>query len=496
MGQCGNEGFIAPLPHLLGPLPRRCHGYARINPTIAHGWGSPATIRVYHAPLEPTSSDLQAQIDRLSLTVQMGRDSKSPLEPATQQLSRLAERCNEILNRWNEADGLHAHVVNEAALRLNEWSAIESRLEHDYTARLAKLEQIIEQEWQSLRQIHEEPVKQLRLEAAALGEVCVSAANLAIQGFERAEARLNALETNIQDRLTQLSQDVQMAIADGRREPELSELPGATVAPFPLEGVMRIHDDLRESSPDAMAGSHALAPRDRSDNAIALTARMESLEREVTSERQEVRENATRSESMRRTGRLALIALGIVLLVDALVGVIMQRNLNARLDDAASRVAAAEKRAEAASTVANQQIAAARADGDRQIAQARQAAAEAGIVANVLAAPDLIRFNLAGTDRAPRAYAQVLWSRSRGLVLSVSQLPQLAEGAIYQVWLNSDGGPVSAGTVTPDASGRAMLAVESPQNLPRGVSGVSVTSESGGVQSAPSANTVLSRVQQ
>lgn len=410
----------------------------------------------------------------------MGREAKHSLEPATQQLARLAERCNDILNRWAEADAMHAHVINEAEVRLTQWGSIENRLEQDYAERLRQLEHLIEHEWQALKKIHEEPVKQLRQEAAALSEVCVSAANLAIQGFERAEARLDAFENNLQIQLTRLSDDVQTALAEGRRELPATRA-DAPVAPFPLEGVMRIHDDLRDGDPP---------------EAATLSARMESLEREVTTERQEVHDVTTLAEQLRRNWRLAVSILGLVLAVGGVVLIIAQRNLNARLDDAGKRVTAAEQRAEAVSAAANQQIAATRADAEKQIAQARQAALEAGIVANVLAAPDLVRFSLAGTDRAPRAYAQVLWSRSRGLVLSASGLPAATDAATYQIWLLSESGPVSAGTVVPDASGRATLAIDNPPNLPRAVNGVSVTLESNGAQTAPSAALVLVRLQQ
>lgn len=450
-------------------------------------------------PLEPTTSDLQAQIDRLSLTVQMGRESKGSLEPATQQFARLAERCNEILNRWADADALHAQVVSEAELRLTEWGAIENRLEQDYAKRLRQLEDAIGHEWQALRRIHEEPVKQLRQEAAALSEVAVSAANLALQGFERSEARLEAFETNLQAQLSRLSEDIQTALADHRRGIAAPALPDANVTPFPLEGVMRIHEDLRSDAPDARPetlGSLAIVPRERPEDAARLSARVDSLEREVTIERQEVHDTATRAEKLGRTWRVAIGSLGIAILGAAIVGIVAQRNINARLDEAAARVAAAERQAEAAAAAANQQIAATRADAERQIAQARQTALEAGIVGNVLAAPDLVRFNLVGTERAPRAYAQVLWSRSRGLVLSASVLPAPADGTTYQIWLLSESGPASAGTVTPDASGRASLAVENPANLPRAVNGVSVTIESGGAQTTPSSSLVLVRLQQ
>lgn len=451
-------------------------------------------------PLDPTTSDLQAQIDRLSLTVQMGRESKGSLDPATQHLARLAERCNEILSRWADADALHSHVVNEAEMRLTEWGAIENRLEQDYAKRLQHLEEAIGHEWQALRRVHEEPVKQLRQEAAALSEVAVSAANLALQGFERAEARLDAFETNLQAQLNRLSENVQIALADHRRALAAPALPEGNVTPFPLEGVMRIHDDLRSDVPGSAPetqGALAIVPRELPDAAAGLSARMESLEREVTIERQEMHDTATRAEKLGRTGRIAVYAFGFAILGAAIVGIVAQRNMNARLNEASARVAAAERQAQAAAAAANQQIAATRADAERQIAQARQTAVEAGIVGNVLAAPDLVRFSLVGTDRAPRAYAQVLWSRSRGLVLSASQLPATTDGAVYHVWLLSESGAASVGSVTLDSSGRASLAIENPPNLPRAVNGVSVTLELAGASpSTPSAALVLVRLQQ
>ncbi len=421
----------------------------------------------------------------------MGRETKGTLEPAAQQLARLAERCNEILTRWSEADALHAHLVNEAETRLSQWGAIEDRLEHDYAQRLQQLEQAIQQEWQALRRVHEEPVKQLRQEATALSEVCVSAANLALQGFERAEARLDAFEINLQNQLGKLSEDVHAALVEGRRDPPRPALPEAPVAPFPLDGVMRIHDDLRDR--DELQAAAAI--RELPMTAADLSARVESLEREVTTERQEVHDATTRAEELRRTWKLAVGGLGLAIFAAGLVFFLEQRSISARLDEAGARVAAAEKRAEDVSAAANQQIAATRADAERQIAQARDAALQANIVGGVLAAPDLIRFNLVGTDRAPRAYAQILWSRSRGLVLSASQLPPAADGSVYQIWLLSESGPTSVGTVAPDASGRASVAVENPPTLPRAVNGVSVTLERGGPQAAPSANSVLVRLQ-
>jgi hypothetical protein len=459
--------------------------------------------------VEPTVSELQAQIDRLSLVVQQRRDPSGHLEPMAQGLSQLAERCTEILNRWADTDERHSRAVSEVEARLGEWSAIEGRLHQDAAERMRELENTIGHEWQALRHIHEEPVKQLREQAAALGEVCVSAANLALQGFERAEARLTALEVNLQERLSELSRDVHTALVARRDETRLAPL--APVAPFPLDGVMRIHEELRESTPAADLGptSHDTTAGPASGStagpattppvpeaAAALSARVESLEREVTSERQEVRDTATLAERLRRDWRLALGVLGAVLVGAAVLGVMLQRRVNARLDEAATQVAAAERQAQTASEAASRQIASTRADAERQIAEAHQASVKAELVSNVLAAPDLIRFNLVGTDQASGASGQVLWSRSRGLVLSASHLPQVAAGQTYQMWLLTPTASVSAGLFVPDSAGRATLAAENPPDLPHPVTGVSVTLEAAGGQQSPSGVTVLARAPQ
>jgi hypothetical protein len=109
------------------------------------------------------------------------------------------------------------------------------------------LDRTIGHEWKAIRQIHEEPVKQLREQAAALGETCVAAANLALRSFERAEARISALETTLQGRLSALSEEVHAALAELHRQVPAQGVLGSPVAPFPLEGVVRIHDELRES---------------------------------------------------------------------------------------------------------------------------------------------------------------------------------------------------------------------------------------------------------
>ena len=65
-------------------------------------------------------------------------------------------------------------------------------------------------------------------------------------------------------------------------------------------------------------------------------------------------------------------------------------------------------------------------------------------MSDILAAPDLVRFNLTGSGDAARVSAQALWSRSRGFVFSGSRLPRPPAGSAYQIWLTGTGRPVSA----------------------------------------------------
>ena len=121
--------------------------------------------------------------------------------PMEQRLSALTERCAEILNRWSDNDQRHADAIKQLESKLNDWNAIEQRLEQDSLQRIREFEGTIEHEWSQLRQLHAEPVKQLREQTATLGETCVAAANLALRGFERAESRFAALEADLQERL-------------------------------------------------------------------------------------------------------------------------------------------------------------------------------------------------------------------------------------------------------------------------------------------------------
>jgi hypothetical protein len=460
------------------------------------------TVQQQATDVELRLAELQTQIDRLSVALHQWHGAPDDGPPAQEQLSQLLERCNQALSRVAEIDDRHSKTAAQLEERLKDWSFVEARLEQDSDKRIRQFEQIIEHEWQALRKLHEDPARQLREQAASLGETCIAAANLALRGFERAEARIAELEAGLQGRMTQLAGELQAAVAELRRA---SGLPPASlppdVSPFPLDSVMRIHQELRRTTTDdaALPDNQAPLPQDASaapaPKAILelpaapsdVGGRLGSPGRGVSGS-ESVRFTTARKESTPRDRRTALVA-GAGIIGAILMVLWLQYRADARLDEAELRATTAERQTDAA----NQQLVETREDAARRLAEARETALRAQIMTDVLAAPDLVRFNLGGGPAAPRAYAQVLWSRSRGLVFSGARLPPLGQGTTYQLWLLTSGAPVSAGVFAPDSAGRATLATDTPPNIPPPIRSAVVTLEPSGGRPRPTGEAVLAR---
>ena len=463
------------------------------------------------APLresDPREPDLQAQIEDIRGALEEWRRKREYSQATEQRLARITVQCARMVETWQQLEQRRTLALTGIAGGLEgglEIGAGGNGRDSEVGDRLQALERTIEHEWEALPEGDER---------ATLAESCVAAAELTLKGFARAEARLAALEQDLRTRMDGLSSDLQAVVSELRTSRQ-GALPGAAPA-FSLESVMRIHEELRESDPDAPAAqelqsappiepvpvapaSNASAPAaaapaltegtDRAETAAALAARVESLERVVST---------APDVAVPRTNRLrpmhAALALAMAIVAFALFGWWMQRRVDASLSEAATRVADAERQSEATSAAARQEAAAAREEAARQVAEAQQSAAHAQIVGNVLAAPDLLRYWLRASDGS-RAYAQVLFSRSRGMVFSASRLPAPGAGKTYQLWLLSATGPVNAGLVTPDAEGRVTLATDVPLTTQGRVSGAYVTLEAAGGSTQPSTDRVLVRVE-
>ena len=433
---------------------------------------------------EPRGSDLQSQVDALRAALEDWRRTREYSQPTLERLAQITVQCARMVESWQQMEQRRSTTpAGGLEDRLGGWGGVEPRLEQDPGERIRALERTIEHEWTALREGHDGPGGQLPEQAASLAESCVAAANLTLRGFARAESRLAALEQDLQGQMAQLSRDLQSVVAE-LRSARPHPAPESTPA-FPLESVMRIHEELRESdapaAPDALnAGPARTLPQ---ETPLALTARVESLERAVGSV-------VEATAQPRRGWRPLYAVIGLLLVVGgvAVFGVWMQRRVEARLNEAALRVSAAERQRDATT-------AATREEAARQVADARRSAAQAQIVDNVLAAPDLVRYWLTGVDASSRAYAQVLVSRSRGMVFSASRLPPPGPGKTYQLWLLTTAEPVSAGLITPDAAGRVTLATDVPLTVPRRLAGALVTLEPAGGAPQPSAGRVLIRVE-
>ena len=443
-------------------------------------------------------TDLQSQLERLSVTLQDWRQQQEHLKPAEDRLADLTRQCGDIVHQWSATSNRQERAVQQLEERVSAFSSAEERLHKDSAHRLQSLERVIEQEWSGLRQLHQAPARELREQAVALGELSVAAANSSAAGLERAEARLADIERTLHYHLSGVSQRLDQAVAEIRtaslqpavRSPETPAV--ATDAShqsptWPIEGVVRLHNQLRESSEPTRPVVQA-----RTIPSFALPAhepeieyRLESLEQAIADRTAELRDATDRGRVTSRLSKLGLVASAAIVALAVGAGLTLRREAR----DAAARAAEAQVQAQVAVNNANQQVSALKEEAARQVASAREDVARAQAVSDVLAAPDIIRYGVSGGG--PNGVSgQVLWSRTRGVVFSGVRLPAAPANMTYQLWLLTDGAPASAGTFVPDESGRITFSAPAP-NVPRPVIGAALTVEPAGGSPVPSDASLL-----
>jgi hypothetical protein len=444
-------------------------------------------------------TELQSQLDRLAVTLQLWREQQEHLKPAEDRLNDLTRRCTEIIQQWSATNDRQERAVGQLEERVSAFSSAEERLHQDAAQRLRTLERVIEQEWTGIRQLHQAPVRELREQAAALSQVSIAAANSSVHGLERAEARLAEIERTLHHHLSGVSQRLDAAVAEIRalapaQTPALATEPAQVSGSqtWPIEGVVRLHNQLRESSELAGSGPPSLRTIAVSQVALPnvvpeLESRLESVEQAIADRTEELRQTA---EQGARTGRQTRFALGAIVLVLAgsiATGLLLRRDAQ----DAAARATNAQAQARAAAENATEQVSAARAEAAREVATAREEAARAQAVGDVIAAPDVVRYTVTGAGPTGVS-GQVLWSRTRGVVFSGIRLPEAPPQMVYQLWLLNDGMPIDAGTFVPDSTGRVTYAAAAP-TVPRPVTGAALTVEPQGGSRIPSDPSLIPR---
>lgn len=395
--------------------------------------------------------------------------------------------------------------LDRFSLALHQWQQFQEQhapaSPRDVDQRIRTIEETLDREAHALRQMHEEPLKQLQAQAASLREICVAAAN-SVNGLDQAESRLAAFQADVHLHLSELSRNLQAIVADLRIGTSTAVSAPGPAAVWPLERVVHLHNELRQAAatqndlvPHAPAAADAPSSVQPSAGqqplhaADVLAGRLQSLERTVAGGQEESSRAAEARGRQRRSWYIAGIA---AVAVVGLLAFGFERRIESRLNEAAARVAAAEREATAATQAANREIATARQDADRQIGEARQSAQRAETVGAILTAPDLVRFSLT-SGNVERSSAQLLWSRTRGLVLSASRLPAAPPETTYQLWLITNAEPVSAGLFAPDPTGRAALVTDAVPKVPGPVLGAEVTLEPSGGRPAPSGRVLLAR---
>jgi ethanolamine utilization microcompartment shell protein EutL len=439
--------------------------------------------------LEQRVSTLQEQIEQLRRTT-----DRRPLE---ERLVTLTEFGTAILKRWAVTADRHAAAVSQFEAHLRALGDAGSQLQDDAAQRLQDLERVIEQEWDSLRQIHEVPVKQLVEQAANLTEVCIATANAAQHGFDRAEARLAALESEFQRSTSELTREIQNAVAELRSatQTRARQLAGETQTPaWPLEDVTRLHTQLRDAQGVQVTEPRALtvapSPPADANPPVAPSPPAAPVEPPNTAP------SPTGTPFSRfttvdsgKSRRVALIAgAAVVLLIAA--GAFAWR-LESQVRASAERLNETQQQLRLTTETAARQINETQVQASRAISEAQELTARAQMLSDVLAAPDLIRFPLVGRNSLESATGQVLWSRSRGiLVFSASGLPAPTQDSTYQVWLLTRTGAISVATFDPDADGRATVTAM-PKVPP--LVGAMVTMERRGGNDTPSGEPLLTR---
>ena len=98
--------------------------------------------------------------------------------------------------------------------------------------------------------------------------------------------------------------------------------------------------------------------------------------------------------------------------------------------------------------------------------------------------PETVTISLKGTDVQPQAQGQLIADPNKNsAVLVIAGLDQLEPGKTYQVWLIDGGGPKSAGLLSVDSNGQAVLIVTSELTIGEfNALGISVEPQGGSAQ--------------
>lgn len=431
--------------------------------------------------LEQRLSNLQSQVERL------WRKAEASVPPIEQRLASMADQYAEYLKRWAVTVERHAQAVAQLETYAQEWKDASSQMRQDTAERLQELETTIESEWDTLKKMQEEPIRELREQAESLTEVSRAMATASKQGLDRAEERFASFENEVHMRLNELTLELQAALREMKARLDHHPSSRDTSSQWSLDDVTRLHGQLRDGALGAVEVPRTIDQPTSPPARQLLSARPDPGDAARGARHASARRHASGSDSVAGIPvKWAVVVLGLGVLLAGVFGWRMQSQIQA----AAERQRIADFKYDqvvSASERQRQEISRAAAE---EVDRAREVASRTQRIADVLTAPDLIRFNLSG---AAGASGQALFSRSRGVVVSGSRLPPPAPNSSHQVWLLTPTEAVKIGPLSAEPDGTVTLAQAVP-SIPRRVVGVMVTEESSASGDAPSGAAVLSSV--
>jgi hypothetical protein len=371
------------------------------------------------------------EFDQLHSIVRHLLETHQQMHRTQERLDQTTGECEAIMGRWSRLDEQHARALAD--------------IEHS-AARVQRLEQRLQQGGTA--------------EAGGDSPGPATSFTALLNAFERVEGRLAAREQELARWMADAQREIREATKQLRGAGPLPD----QEAPWPLDNVLRLHHQLREQPGNGQSADRRTLDTTNDEGLVSTrsangAAGVEHPPVEPSppdSGSPDVENRPAVASAVRRPWVWAGAAIVAIALAATYVGVSVRRVGT----DAALRAEAAEKQVLTAQQESRRELEALRNAATRETSLIREAAAKAKVTADILIAPDLLRFDLVGQPNLTRARGQALISRSRGLVFTASRLPPPPPGSVYEIWLLTTVSPIRLDAIEPDELGRVSYTSE------------------------------------
>ncbi len=355
------------------------------------------------------SSELEQHLLTVQSRLERLRKAEAGVLPIEQRLASMADEYAMYLKACAVTVERHSRIVGELEAYAGQWRDASRQMREDTADRLQQLVTTVERGFETLKRMQEEPIRELREQAASLTQVSAAMANASQQDLER--NLRSAFEHDVHLRLNELTKELQSTLAEIKTRLDRQPASQDASNQWSLDDVTRLHGQLREGVREARELPYSSA----AETAPGFVGGAGS-------------EDPGRPFLEAIIGRGAFgSATGIPVKwvcrcgsrpghrrnVAGVFGWRLQRQITA----AEERQRVSDLKNQAVLDDAARQSEAGRLAAAKELATAREMANRAQRIAEVLAAPDLLRFRLSG---AGGASGQALVSRSRGFVVSGS----------------------------------------------------------------------------